>query len=343
MYLADKWTAETGSAENPLNSRETQQDLLQKTENAKWTLSARQEATVMVAHEGQRVPVKLSREKFDELTASLLERTIQFTKETLEEAKKRGFAHFDQILLVGGSTRMQQVKARLEREFSLPMQLLDPDEAVAKGAATYAQKLSIDEKIKYELALALNAEPTEVSIEDAPKEAVQQAQQAVARKSGLRLDMVEKYAQMSTINVASHSFGVVAWAVDPLSGQQKQVISNLILVNDPVPATASGIFGTYEANQEAVELEVMENAESDKKVEDITKGTKLGDALLPLSTRLPKGSVIEVTFHLNQEGRLEMKGHEPLSKGEIHAEFQTKSVVSEAETQVAKSRRVVIS
>jgi molecular chaperone DnaK (HSP70) len=175
LYLADKWMEETGSMDNPMDSRETQQDLLQKAETAKWTLSARQEATVMVVHEGQRVPVKLTREKFDELTAGFLERTIEFTKNTMEEASKRGYGHIDQILLVGGSTRMPQVRTRLEQEFSLPIQLLDPDEAVAKGAAIYAQKLLIDDKIKYELAQALNTAPEEVSIESAPTDVLEQA------------------------------------------------------------------------------------------------------------------------------------------------------------------------
>jgi molecular chaperone DnaK len=152
LYLADCWMEETGSSEDPLDSRETQQDLLRKAEEVKWTLTSRQEATVMVVHEGQRVRVKLSREKFDELTAPYLERTIQFTKDTMHEAEKRGFSHIDQIMLVGGSSRMPQVKARLELEFSTPLKLIDPDEAVAKGAAIYAHNLLIDEQIKYELA-----------------------------------------------------------------------------------------------------------------------------------------------------------------------------------------------
>ena len=151
LCLAEKWMELTGYMENPADSLETLQDLVLKAERAKWILSARQEATVSVSHEGQRIAVKLTRDKFDELTASYLERTIMFTKDTMDEARKRGYTHFDQILLVGGSSRMPQVRARLEQEFSLPIQLLDPDEAVVKGAAIYAQKLMIDEKIKYQL------------------------------------------------------------------------------------------------------------------------------------------------------------------------------------------------
>ena len=344
LYLADKWMEETGNTDNnPADSPESLQDLLLRTETSKWTLSAREETTVSVSHEGQRIAVKLTRDKFDELTASYLERTIMFTKDTMDEARKRGYTHFDQILLVGGSSRMPQVRARLEQEFGFPIQLLDPDEAVAKGAAIYAQKLLVDDKIKYELAQALNVAPEEVSIESAPAEAVQRAQEQVARSSGLRLDTVEKFNQMSTINVASHSFGVIAWIVDALTGQEKQVISNLILANDPVPASPSKTYGTYEANQEGVELEVMENTQSDENVEDLSMGTKLGETLLHLPIRLTKGSPIEVTFELNQEGRLHVSGREPRSGALIEADFKTRSVVSEEETRAAKTRRVVIS
>ena len=343
MYLAEKWMEDTGSSEHPMDSRETQQDLLQKAEAAKWTLSARQEATVMVVHEGQRVPVKLTREKFDELTASWLERTIRFTKETMDEAGKRGYTKIDQILLVGGSTRMPQVKARLEVEVGLPMQILEPDEAVAKGAAIYAQSLLISDKIKHEVAQAMNTTTDDVSVESAPTAVVQRAQAQVARESGLRLDTVAKFNNMSIVNVSSHSFGVIAWIKDSITGQEKSVISNIIRVNDPVPASPTRSFGTYETDQESVELEVYENTQTDERVEDLSMGIKLGESLLPLPMKLPQGSPIEVTFELNQEGRLHITGREPRSGSIIEAQFQTKSVVSEEETHAAKTRRVVIS
>ncbi len=343
FYVADKWMEETGSSDNPLDSRETQQDLLKKVEEAKWTLTSRQEATVMVVHDAQRVPVKLSRDKFDELTAPYLERTIQFTKDTMEEARKRSFSHFDQILLVGGSTRMPQVKARLEQEFGLPLKVVDPDEAVAKGAAIYAYKLLIDEKIKYELAQFLHKDPEQVSIESAPVAALERATKKVADASGLRIETVEKYIDLSTTNVASHSFGVIVWVTDPVNGQEKQVIFNLIRHNDPLPASPTKTFGTYEANQEAVELEVLENSESGEMVDDLGKGEPLGKALLPLPIKLPKGSAIEVSFELNQEGLLHITGREPRSGSVITGTFQIKSVISEEEAQAAKTRRIVIS
>jgi len=66
--------------------------------------------------------------------------------------KQKVFEKFDRILLVGGSTRMPQVKEILETKYTgIPIEFNEPDEAVAKGAALFAQKLIIEKKIDDEL------------------------------------------------------------------------------------------------------------------------------------------------------------------------------------------------
>src|SRR5262249_41944432 len=130
-YLAQQWQEQTGSSDDPLEVADTLQDLWLKAENAKRALSVRSKTRIAVSHDGKTVKVELTREKFDELTASLLDRTITFTKLTMLAAQKRGYTQFDQIVLVGGSTRMLQVSERLGQEFHLPLRLFEPDEAVA--------------------------------------------------------------------------------------------------------------------------------------------------------------------------------------------------------------------
>jgi molecular chaperone DnaK (HSP70) len=266
-----------------------------------------------------------------------------FTKATMEEARKRGYSSFDQILLVGGSTKMPQVKTRLEQEFGLPLKVFDPDEAVAKGAATYGYKLLIDQKIQHELAKELHVSPEEVNIEEASTVAVQRAQEKVARAGGMKLSAVQNFSEISVTNVSSHSFGVIVWQRDPITRDEKEVIANLIQVNDPVPASPTKTFGTYEANQEAVELKIVENTIPEEIVEDLTVGEQLGEALLSLPIKLPAYSPIEVTFELNREGRLHITGRDPKSGSIIEATFQTQHIASEEEIQAAKSRRVVVS
>src|SRR5437762_2640462 len=132
-YLAEQWGKKTGSNVDLLDFPDTLQDLWQQAESAKRILSVKPETTVTVMHAGQRVEVALSRTIFEALTAHLLEQTLALTNSIIERAKREGTRQIDQVLLVGGSTRMPQVEERLQAEFHLPIKMYDPDEAVAKG------------------------------------------------------------------------------------------------------------------------------------------------------------------------------------------------------------------
>jgi molecular chaperone DnaK len=304
-------------------------------------LTARQETKVVVTHAGQRIGVTLTREKFNELTADLLERTTTFTLSTINEAKARGFTHFDQILLVGGSTRMPQVAERLTTELRLPLKVFDPDEAVAKGAAVYGRKLVLDEKIQIKIAEITGTTADKVEIAEVSEQVVAKAQEAVARDNGLRLASVKKYSEMSVTNVASHSFGIIA--IDPKT--KKEIIANMVLVNDALPLLKTQNFFTLEANQETVEFNVIENGIASLHVLDPSVGEVIGNANLSLPPGLPENAPIEVTFELQRDGRLHMTGREPTGNGVVKLEIQTTHSLSEEELKEAKSRsnKLVIS
>jgi len=112
--------------------------LWRECEEAKRTLSARQRATLSCEYRGQTVRLEITREKFEELTLDLLERTAFTTRQTLQAAGLE-WSDIDRILLVGGSTRMPSV-VRMLRDLSgkEPDQSVSPDEVVAHGAALHA-------------------------------------------------------------------------------------------------------------------------------------------------------------------------------------------------------------
>lgn len=340
QYLAEQWMSDTGSTDDPLEFMETLQDLWGKAESAKRALSAKMETTVPVMHAGQRVGVTLSRDKFNELTANLLTRTIDFTHSTIQEAKKRGFNNFDQILLVGGSTKMPQVVERLKAEFSIPQKLFDPDEFVAKGAAVYGQKLMLDEQIHIKIAEMTGTSVDQVDATAVPEQVKERAQQEVARESGLRLNVVEKFGTITVTNVSSHSFGIVA-----LNQAGKEVVANMILLNDALPFSKSDTFRTIEADQQLVDVRVMENSVADYEVGNLAAAEEIGSATLNLPPRLPLHAPVEVTFELNQEGRLLVTAREPTSNSSIDVTIQIKQGISEEELSAAKARsnRLVIS
>src|SRR5262249_54081203 len=84
---------------------------------------------------------RLAREKLEELTADLIERTIQICQKTLAEAGiDRG--EIEDVILVGGQTRMPKVQAAVAEFFRIePCKGVHPDEVVALGAAIQGSAL----------------------------------------------------------------------------------------------------------------------------------------------------------------------------------------------------------
>ncbi|MEO6889175.1 MAG: Hsp70 family protein [Ktedonobacteraceae bacterium] len=341
IYLAEQWKAETGMNDDPTESEETMQDLWDKAEQVKWALTARQEARVAITHLGHRVGITLTRPKFEELTANLLERTIVFTRDTLKDARARGFADINQILLVGGSTKMPQVAGRLRQELALPIRAFEPDTAVAKGAAIYAQKLVLDEEVQNRVGEITATSMDKVNIDDVPQRLIHDVQQAIASDNGLLLDTVKRYNDLKVINVTSHSFGVIV--KDQETSQD--FISNIIMVNDQLPTTQTKTYHTLQANQEAIEIKVMENSLFAHRLDDFAQAEEIGHAILHLPPRLPLHSPIEVRFELQKDGRLHMTAREPRHDISIEIEIQTRHGLSDKEMHKAqdRSRKLFIS
>lgn len=335
-YLIACFEEEQGtSADELLDDPETRQDLILAAERAKKTLTQRDKAAVSVNHDGERVRVELTREKFEELTRHLLEKTIALTEEMLAEAKKKGHEQFDEILLVGGSTRMTQVAARVQEAFGKSPQVFDPDESVAKGAALYGWKLTLNDALVARIAEATGQ--SEAEVREAPQgsldeSVVESAQQDVAENFNLTIRAVKSSGRLVR-NVCSKSFGVVA--IDSTDGQER--VYNLILKNTTVPVDTSQRFGTHEENQENVLIRIMENEVGTERLE-IPEAVEIGTAELEIPPNMPAGSPLEITFTLNDEGRLEMKAVELKENREVKATIQTNSVISGEELEAAKAR-----
>ncbi|WP_318570088.1 molecular chaperone DnaK [Salinigranum marinum] len=130
--------------------RQALQRLKDAAEEAKIELSSRKETTInlpfITATDSGPVHLeqKLTRAKFESLTADLIERTVGPTKQALEDA---GYDKddIDEVILVGGSTRMPQVRDQVEEILGVePKKSVNPDEAVALGAAIQGGVLSGD-------------------------------------------------------------------------------------------------------------------------------------------------------------------------------------------------------
>jgi molecular chaperone HscA len=85
--------------------------------------------------------ITITQAKFIELSQSLIEQTIVHVKLALRDAKLK-FNDIDEVILVGGSTRMPSVRSALTKLFNKPpLTDIDPDKVVALGAAIHADNL----------------------------------------------------------------------------------------------------------------------------------------------------------------------------------------------------------
>src|ERR1700729_3885962 len=137
---------------------------------AKILLSTAEKATLDVAlPSGKRYLREITRAQFEELTAGVIARTAGPCKQALKDAGLTA-AQIDEVVLVGGSTRIPAVRALVDDLFGLkargkkPHTELNPDEVVALGAAVQAQILAGGSAATEDLLL-LDVTPLSLGIE----------------------------------------------------------------------------------------------------------------------------------------------------------------------------------
>ncbi|MFO0686018.1 MAG: molecular chaperone DnaK [Sandaracinus sp.] len=128
------------------------QRLKDAAEKAKIELSAKLETTVNLpfltadASGPKHMNLKLTRAKLESMIEDLVERSFEATKRALADAGKTA-SQIDEVVLVGGSTRIPLVQERVKKFFGKePHKGVNPDEVVAVGAAVQAGVLSGDVK-----------------------------------------------------------------------------------------------------------------------------------------------------------------------------------------------------
>ncbi|WP_067922986.1 molecular chaperone DnaK [Alicyclobacillus shizuokensis] len=145
-YLADTFKRDTGI--DLRQDRMAMQRLKDAAEKAKKELSSTLTTTISLpfisadASGPKHLEVNLTRAKFEELTADLVEKTLGPTRQALEDAGLTA-AQIDKVVLVGGSTRIPAVQEAIKRLIGKePSKGVNPDEVVAIGAAIQAAVLT---------------------------------------------------------------------------------------------------------------------------------------------------------------------------------------------------------
>jgi molecular chaperone DnaK len=140
-------------------------------ERTKCDLSSREEVPfnipfITMTAQGQplNIEMKFSRKMLEQLTSQLVDRTLQMVARVLVDSGL-STKDIEEVMLVGGQTRMPVVQERLQKFFGkAPSKAVHPDEAVAIGAAIYAHSLQDDTNLRIQL---LDVIPMAIGLEKA--------------------------------------------------------------------------------------------------------------------------------------------------------------------------------
>jgi len=303
-YLAEKFTEDQPDAGDPLDDVYDEQELLIAAEDAKLALSGRDSVDVLVVHAGRRSGVTVTRAIFEEITRPLLQRTLDLTASVLAEAARRGVNSVDTCLLVGGMSKTPAVAARLAETFGLAPKLLDPDLAVAKGAAVYGQKKELERHVLDDL-VAQGKLAEGAGLDAADSEDLDKALAGAAGDYGLATGAVADLVRTRMTNVTSRGFGIFA------EDRGKPVAAFLAHQNDALPIQVSRTFYTISDDQAKVDIRVFEQGSA-------AESTALGDnkvivegAIAGIKPGHPRGTRVDVTFSMRTDQTIEVTATHP--------------------------------
>ncbi len=330
-YLVDEFVARAQPAEDPALDEEFMQDLALTAEEVKRQLSTVTSRKVPMRYAGAAASVEVSRETFEEITGDLLNRTMVYTERTLRTlGEKLGVddpaAAIDEVLLVGGSSKMPAVERQLTEKWGWTPRLHDPDLAVAKGAARYALSRAV---WAWE---GEDAAPTD--------EEKRSRVQALALATGVDEEALTASANRQIVTVLPKSFGVRLqdttasdWATQP----DKHYIEHLVHANESLPIKQRELSArTVVEGQTAIEIELYEQAGAEESPElSANKPVDQGKGQISKIPPLPRHSPISITMDVSDGGELKLHAVELSHGKELLIEVQV-SLLTEEEVQAAR-------
>ncbi|MBN9097727.1 MAG: Hsp70 family protein [Pseudonocardia sp.] len=339
VALSRRFCADNPDAEDPLDDSAGAQALVLAAERAKQQLSDAERTDVVVAHDGARSTITLSRAELEEMTAPLLRRTVDLTRACLDEAARRGVGCVDRVLLVGGSSRMPAVAEALRRELDLDPRLHDPDLAVARGAALYGEKKELERMVVADLRTRGRLRDG-VPLEDAASTDVDDACRRVADAFRVPLAQVRRAVDVQVDTVVSRGFGVLA--VNSAAGRLEP--SWLVHRNDRLPIRTSRSYGTMRADQTEIEVTVVEQqGQAESSRPEDAKVLIVGQ-ISGIPPGHDEGSEVRVTFEMGFDGVLHVTAFHVEAGIPLTLIATTGATLSQAEVarerdQLGKTRR----
>ncbi|MGA4539156.1 Hsp70 family protein [Uniformispora flossi] len=290
--LGDRFRSEHPDVSDPFDDPETEAEMRRDAEEAKRKLSDKVAHTVRVRHDGRTTTVELTRDEFESITEDLLRQTVDLVRETLDQARSRGVDKVDDVLLVGGSTRMPAVAARLAADLGLDARHYKPDLAVAFGAARFA----LEEELR-----RLNASGNEGGAAE------------LARATDLTRDEVERIMIAKVVRTTTRAYGVACY----LGGRRDKLrFDHLITAGEALPFAEEHDYATVSDEQPGVDVRVYEQASKDLSA-DLEDCRAVVDRTLVFSEPRPAGWPLRISFGIGPDGVLTVRAVETRTGREL--------------------------
>jgi len=285
---------------DPRDDAAPYQELYERCLHAKISLSTKERAVIPVNYRGKRMAVRVTRQLFEDLTGDLVQQCEDTANIVLEKARLE-WSQLDDVLLVGGSTRMPMIRNMLERlSGKPPAGGVNPDEVVATGAslagvfrhrpnhpALQKQRNAIKEKAK-----KLKPKPKPKPKPSKPRGAViglayggHVAQQALDGGGGDD-ELTAELPPVTIEDATTHPLGIIV-----LDKQRKERVVELIAEGTTLPHEFKGRFAYAYENMTAVRVEVTEGAGTHR-----DEVTVIGKVELTGLPPRPRGTPIEVIY-----------------------------------------------
>ncbi|MFF0632174.1 Hsp70 family protein [Nocardia sp. NPDC004151] len=327
LYLSQQFCTANPDAEDPLDDSVGSQLLVLAAEQAKQELTAAEDTEVVIAHDGARAVIPLTRSDLESLTASLMRRTLDLTKAVLAAAEKRGVRQVDRLLLVGGSSRMPMVAEQLQKEFGLTGELRDPDLLVARGAALYGEKLEMERLVAADLVTRGRLRDG-APLGDADPGDLEGSLVRVAASFGQPVTLVRRMIEIQVDTVVSRGFGVLA--LDPFNGL---AASWLVHRNQTLPIKVRRSYGTVRANQEQIELTIVEQQGQAASTRPEDTKVLVEGRIRDIPPGYPEGSEVRVTFEMGFDGVLHVTAYHVDADLPLTLSVQTGATLSQADVE----------
>ncbi|MRH91671.1 Hsp70 family protein [Nocardia sp. SYP-A9097] len=287
-HLNDRFIAETGMDDDPMNDDFFSQGLYEDVEKVKISLSKKERTTLALKHGNHRAQLEITRAEFEELTSGLIQQTKDIVDRTLAAAREKDAdLVIDEVLLVGGSSQMPAVTSMLRKHYGWEPQVSDPNLSVAKGAAIYAALSGAEQA---------GLDP---SAKSAPK-------YALPGQSG-------EAAPRRITNVLPKGLGIQF--LDTAGPEPEHFIGFLARKNAELPLRESLTAYTFSENQTEVAVRVFEQGgEVESRLpSDNHEITPDGGAVITGLPPLPRDSEIHITVVIDAQGLASIEAVEPVS------------------------------